>query len=557
MKYIGIFLILLFNCLQLTAQQNLYDSVKVVDKFCRNYNIEGRYSVRYFATKANIVYATRVYSVNLMGDGNTMLIKLNNNFDTVWTKSYGGSENDLILKVLEMPNGDLLTIGTTESTDGDLSFNTIPNQLIWLQILDTNGNIKKARVLGAANGGNYFYGGAYVANNGDIYLGGGTGGNDGDLMHIGGGSVDQDAFIVKLDTSFNIKWTKFITSTSEEGVASISNFEDKIIFATQVIDSNGTLTLGDSTRGYSDALITLIDANSNTIWSKRFGSRYYDVVTSVIYNPLEHVIYFAGYSSSFSGDIDYKTLTTDSLFTNDTPPVSYTNRSLWIQTLDTLGKKNRSCVYGDSDYNSNAYSWGGNLYLFNNQVYVCGFNGRGGGPVYLKDTTTAPNRYNNFNTYIFKLNKNAEIIGKHCIIGNDDDMLFGFFEKDNHLHAYGGSGNYFRKGNNLSCDTNQVFSFILKLANNTVAINNSFKNTAQQLIIVPNPAQQFIQVQVPPSFGTYNIYLYNTQGTLVKSYFSINNFNPTINIFGLPAQQYLLQAINIKGESTQGRFVVN
>ncbi len=60
---------------------------------------------------------------NALGNWDAWVIKLDENYDTLWTKNYGGSNADLPRDAIVDSNGDLVIVGESSSEDGDLSEN--------------------------------------------------------------------------------------------------------------------------------------------------------------------------------------------------------------------------------------------------------------------------------------------------------------------------------------------------------------------------------------------------------------------------------------------------
>jgi len=68
------------------------------------------------------------------------LLKVDENGLVVWEKNYGGSEFEEPRSIIETQTGDLMIVGVTYSEDGDLVENT-DNERIWLIKLDANGDL--------------------------------------------------------------------------------------------------------------------------------------------------------------------------------------------------------------------------------------------------------------------------------------------------------------------------------------------------------------------------------------------------------------------------------
>ncbi len=60
---------------------------------------------------------------NLHGYTDALIIKTDSLGNLLWGKCFGGSQNDLANSVVENPDGSIYVAGTTESSDGDVTFN--------------------------------------------------------------------------------------------------------------------------------------------------------------------------------------------------------------------------------------------------------------------------------------------------------------------------------------------------------------------------------------------------------------------------------------------------
>lgn len=58
-----------------------------------------------------------------------------------WDKTYGGSDNDDLHWLQETSSGDIMAIGSSESSDGDVSGNN-GGVDVWVLKLDASGNMK-------------------------------------------------------------------------------------------------------------------------------------------------------------------------------------------------------------------------------------------------------------------------------------------------------------------------------------------------------------------------------------------------------------------------------
>ncbi len=129
---------------------------------------------------------------NPKGNADAWLIKINDNGDLLWQKSYGGSQFDTGRNIIEKPDGDLIIFGTSRSIDQDVSINYGQSDY-WLVIATPNGEIIFEKNYGgsALDFGNA----SLLATTGNIVLAGSTESNDFDVPNNQG---SKDVLIIKL-----------------------------------------------------------------------------------------------------------------------------------------------------------------------------------------------------------------------------------------------------------------------------------------------------------------------------------------------------------------------
>ncbi|WP_456366813.1 protein kinase domain-containing protein [Thermococcus sp.] len=122
------------------------------------------------------------------------VLRLDENGNVKWQKTYGGSNSDEAYAIAVADNGDIIVAGWTKS----FGVNAEKWAYIWVLRLDENGNVKWQKAYGGSNGWDEANAVA-VANNGDIIMVGYYSGN---------------VWVLRLDSEGNIKWQKIPSGTS-------------------------------------------------------------------------------------------------------------------------------------------------------------------------------------------------------------------------------------------------------------------------------------------------------------------------------------------------------
>lgn len=128
------------------------------------------------------------------------LVKLNTTGSIQWTKTFGGSGEDIFFNAIQTSDGGYLTIGQTFSNNGDISGNH-GGADIWTLKVDNNGTLQWQSILGGSNNEG---GGSILQNvDGSYTLTGFSASNDGDVSGNHGGA--SDCWVVKLGSELNTK----------------------------------------------------------------------------------------------------------------------------------------------------------------------------------------------------------------------------------------------------------------------------------------------------------------------------------------------------------------
>ncbi|MCP4632990.1 MAG: T9SS type A sorting domain-containing protein [candidate division Zixibacteria bacterium] len=228
------------------------------------------------------------------GDLDLWLIKTNEQGDTVWTKTYGGVEEDLGWDIRVLDDGYIIGGGTKSFGSGDSDF--------WLLRTDLNGDTLWTRTYGEydeeccnriqlTSDGGYILAGykrfpngldAWLVKtdeNGDPLWTRTYGGDDSDaatgidvtedggFIICGGtesyGHGERDLWLIKTDSEGNTIWSKTLGGSQQ----------DEGYFAFQTSDggyvaSGQTYSFG---AGESDIYLIRLDPNGDTLWTRTYG----------------------------------------------------------------------------------------------------------------------------------------------------------------------------------------------------------------------------------------------------------------------------------------------
>ncbi len=166
------------------------------------------------------------------------VIKLSANGNIEWTKTIGGSNSDWGWSIIQTTDGGYAIAGRTTSF-GAGGFD------VYVIKLDTSGNIQWTKTIG---GSSWDYGRSIIQTTDGGYA------IAGEANSFGAG--DYDVYVIKLDTSGNIQWTKTIGGSYEDWGYSIIQTTDGGYAIAGVTRSFGA--------GWEDVYVIKLSASGNT-----------------------------------------------------------------------------------------------------------------------------------------------------------------------------------------------------------------------------------------------------------------------------------------------------
>jgi gliding motility-associated-like protein len=166
-----------------------------------------------------------------------VLMKLDGNGSLQWSKCFGGSKNEELLDI-EIINGRTYLAGYANSTDGDIPPQQ-KNYDVWLLALDANGNKIFSKVYGGSQNDV-----AYSMTKGDdgsLTLAGYTTSNDGD---VSGPKGSQDYWVININpNSGKLNWQKVLGGTDADYANSvITDLDGGYIVAGISYSNNGDVS---------------------------------------------------------------------------------------------------------------------------------------------------------------------------------------------------------------------------------------------------------------------------------------------------------------------------
>ncbi len=229
------------------------------------------------------------------GGSDFWLMKRNLDGSLIWSKTYGGINNDDLEVVMPHPDGGALAFGTTR-TDQGIFGDIIGLAGSWLMRTNNAGNIIDGKIFG----GNITETAvdAYRHISGNVTL----------AMESGSPTLNGqsnngliDVWIVHVNAALAIQWTTLLGGTGVDVPEAITSDINGNIYVAAT--SNSNLPGLDTNKGGKDVWVIKISPTGETLWQKSFGGTDDEEATDIVFHP-DGFVYVLAQSSSVDGDFD-------------------------------------------------------------------------------------------------------------------------------------------------------------------------------------------------------------------------------------------------------------
>lgn len=197
-------------------------------------------------------------------------------------KTYGGSGTDEAVSVVETADGNYMVLGTTRSSDGDITDKAGSDSDFWLLKLSKTGEIIWSKTYGGSDDENAAR--ITKTNDGGYLLTGYTTSNDGDVSENAG---FQDYWVVKVDSGGSIIWEKTFGFAGSDQAFKAFQTSDGGYFITGFFDVSASGGAGNdfqrgAMHGVGEFWGIKLDASGTKQWRRYFGGtnndRSYDAL---------------------------------------------------------------------------------------------------------------------------------------------------------------------------------------------------------------------------------------------------------------------------------------
>ncbi len=219
-------------------------------------------------------------------------------FETVWQKTYGGSDDDIAHGAVMLENGDIAIVGECKSAGA------IRDDICVTRI-DSNGDTRWRKLISGAKEDR----GMAISR-----------AKDGNLLILGSGKSfnnngDRDLYVAKVSLDGKVIWHRTFGGDRDEFAGGIAGTND-----------GGVLVVGDSEsfskRGYKDILIIRLDKNGKKISERTIGGKRGEEAKALTRTADGNFIMVGSREVSRAGDSDFFLLKLDQ-----------NGRKIWARTF--------------------------------------------------------------------------------------------------------------------------------------------------------------------------------------------------------------------------------
>jgi len=206
------------------------------------------------------------------------VVKLDANGSLQWTKTIGGPGYEIGHSLIQTSDGGYAIAGETYSFGAG-------GEDVYVVKLDANGNLQWTKTIGGENDDRGFS--LIQTSDGGYAIAGYT-------SSFGAGQLD--VYVVKLDSTGNLQWTKTIGGPGDEVGTSL------------IQTSDGGYVIAGATRSFgaggTDVYVVKLDANGNLQWTRTIGGKKEDGGVSLIQTSDDGYAIAGATTSSSAGRYD-------------------------------------------------------------------------------------------------------------------------------------------------------------------------------------------------------------------------------------------------------------
>lgn len=232
------------------------------------------------------------------GGSDIWVVKLNNWGEIEWSKTFGGTRDDVATDVLETKDKGILLVATTSSTDGEATGNGSRGGLILLK-LKTDGSIEWRKVIASGYSVGEISFARADANSKPTIKPTADGG------YILGATINPinttDFWLSKLNATGDIQWTRTYGSSSNDSMNEVIACADGGFLMVGGTEASN-LEISGAGKGFIDFCIMKTDATGRLMWQRALGGTNLDIAYAAV-ETTDNAFIIVGETNSTNGDM--------------------------------------------------------------------------------------------------------------------------------------------------------------------------------------------------------------------------------------------------------------
>ncbi|MBN8676660.1 MAG: T9SS type A sorting domain-containing protein [Chitinophagales bacterium] len=486
-----------------------------------------------------------------------------------WQRAFGGSDSDEATSVQQTQDGGYIVSGSTISFDGDVIGNHGGGDY-WVLKLSETGQLGWKKTFGGTNNEGCYK--VRPTSDGGYILAGYTYSNGG---QVSGNHGDIDAWIVKINASGVIQWQKCFGGTKwDEAWSIVETFDGGYAFIGFTNSNNGDVS---GLHGALDFWVVRLTNSGDLVWQKALGGSGIDQ-GYVIKQTADGGFIVAGESQSSNGDVSEENQGGDYWVVK----LSENGEIEWGRLFGGLGLDRPNDIWqrndgsylvfghvsfggGDVEQHFGGYDWWLiQIDMFGNLLWEKTYGGSGedwsgsicaayGGGFVLAGSTNSKDgdvldNDGGIDFLMLKVDSVGNLVWQVTYGGTKGEQCFSV---DQTLDGgYITAGFAWSNNGDVSGVHGDSDFWIVKLAPETSSTQTP---TAIPLNLYPNPATQWITLNLPIIEQNMQVSITDEQGKLLQS--RTIRTDEKLDIAALPPGIYWVSAASKSGQVYAGKFV--
>jgi hypothetical protein len=409
--------------------------------------------------------------------------------DSLWSRYYGGTDDDWSCCILPTLDGNYYLVGTAASTDGDITYNPYPGFAnIWVVKIDSSGNKLWDKVYGGSSSDEAMR--AIVTFDGGLAILSSTFSYDGDITNYYGGS---DVWVLKLDNIGNKQWDFTFGAPGFDYAWGITQTQDSGFFFGGGFKegSGGNIQCYNADSNYLDAFLFQLDKHGALIGKKCYPGMHDDFIRQIIELPDGYLI--AGNTSS--PDISPDNIGFHAGYNH----TGYPTTDIWLQRTDFEWNIEWERCYGGSGWED--------MY----RIYQCS----NGDYMMFGTTTSNDGDVSGFHgawqmgdIWMVRLNSLGEIIWQRCIgkLAAERLQMNSILKLDEAHYILSVEAEGCIMDDDFTCTTTDDpyhcynYAWVIQINDTAASVGITEPLPTLSIKLYPNPATDFIALEIPAEF---------------------------------------------------------